>query len=125
MSTLPSGKEENVQHKDVFLRITRPVKSNGIAVVFGSGGSGDEFFPMQRFQNNVTEPFEALIDQGYTIISRSWVDGWFGSGADSGEGVGELSFRYKQLIKKSVKICGFQKFAHSVILVVLLKLQML
>ncbi len=95
--------------RTVFLRIIRPEKSNGIAVLFGSGGTGAEFFPMRRYQPNTAEPFAKLIDAGYTILSRSWVDGWFGSGRDAGRGVGELSSRYKELTERIRTGAGFSK----------------
>ncbi len=91
---------EGLSPTRVQLAITEPPA--GVAVrgvlVFGEGGSGNEFTASGRATDGALRYRDAmrrLVLQGYIVVDRRWVDGWFGQ---RGLGIGTPSCRYASLI---------------------------
>lgn len=91
---------EGLSAARVQLAITEPpanVRTRGV-IVFGEGGSGNEFTASGRATDGALRYRDAmrrLVLQGYIIVDRRWVDGWFGQ---RGQGIGVPSCRYASLL---------------------------
>ena len=68
-------------------------------IVFGSGGTGTNWVynPMNP-DNKIYMAIDRLVSDGYTVVERTWTNGWWGDG-QAGDGLVAPACRYVELLK--------------------------